>query len=58
MTGMTECSFSKNSLQPRQSVQFTASELKSWSDSDGHSQQLYIITDVVKTLTPVDVVHH
>jgi len=55
-TGTTKRSFSKNSLQPRHSVHFTASGPKSWSGSGSHSQ-LYTIAEVVRTLPPVDVVH-
>ena len=52
---LTECSFSKNSLQPRHSVHFTAGGPKFWW-SGSHSY-LYTIAEVVRTLMPVDVAH-
>ena len=55
-TGMAERSFSKNSLQPRHSAYCTASRPESWSGSGGRNQ-LHTITEVVRALSPVDVMH-
>jgi len=55
-TGVTKRSLSENSPQPRHFIHVTVRGPKTWSAGGSHSQ-LHNIAEVVRALTPVDMVH-